>query len=705
MKSNYFKYLLISIFLSSVSLLTLLPFFDRFENQIYDLRFKQRYFYSAEEGSLQDVVIVDIDSRSASKLGKYYEWPRSYFATAADVLSHSKAAVIAYDILFDKSNYRDQDSILSASFVNAGNVIAGYNFEYEDKENFIYADSSGCRIDNAEVIKSEADFKTEEYDIMNCGSENILNSAFTNGFLGIDSDEDGVIRQVQLIKKYQGELYPSIALTVCMKILDADNSSFELSNGESISFYSKKENRKVTIPVDENNYMLIHYKGPWRTFRTVSFYDVMENRVGKKTFRDKPVIIGSSLRGLMDLRSAPIQKHLPGVEVHANIINTIMSGDFIYKSRRSVTLFIMILAILFTGIIIFTRLNIIISTVLIVLLAFAYYKLTGTLFFRYNYILDTTRPVIALFFTFLVTYIISYYKENKAKKFIRATLGKYVPEVVSKEILKNPERFKLGGEKKEITMMFSDIRNFTSYSEKTDPKELVGFLNIYLSRMTGVIKRNQGTLDKYMGDAVICFFGAPLDVDHPYLACKAALETMEELKKLKKELSNDTFKSIDIGVGFNTDTVTVGNIGSDDLFDYTAIGDGMNLASRLEGLNKYYGTNILTSDTTYERVKDKFIFRELDELSVKGKDKAVRIYELLGYRNSAVDERILKKSELYSSALKLYKSGEFAKALEIFGRVSAEFSDKASELMKSRCETLIKDSPAEWKGVWKMDSK
>jgi adenylate cyclase len=705
MKSNYLKYLLISVFLSSVSLLTLLSFFDRFENQIYDLRFKQRYFYSAEEGSLQDVVIVDIDSRSALKLGKYYEWPRSYFAAAADVLSNKKAAVIAYDLLFDKSNYHDQDSILSASFMNAGNIIAGYNFEYEDRDNFIYADSSGCMIGNAEVIKQGRDFKTEEYDIMNCGAENILSSALTNGYLSIDSDDDGVIRKVQLLKRYRGDLYPSIALTVCMKLLDADNSSFDLKNGESISFYSKKENRTVSIPVDENNYMLIHYKGPWGTFRTVSFYDVMEDRVGKKTFKDKPVIIGSSLRGLMDLRSAPIQKHLPGVEVHANIINTVLSGDFIYKSGKNVTLLIMVLGILFTGLIIFTRLNIIISTVLIVLIAFAYYKLTGTLFFRYNYVLDTTRPVLALFFTFLVSYIISYYKENKAKKFIRATLGKYVPEVVSKEILKNPDRFKLGGEKKEITMMFSDIRNFTSYSEKTDPKELVGFLNIYLSRMTGVIKRNQGTLDKYMGDAVICFFGAPLDVDHPYLACKAALECMEELKKLKSELAEDTFKNIDIGIGFNTDTVTVGNIGSDDLFDYTAIGDGMNLASRLEGLNKYYGTNILTSDTTYEKVKDEFLFRELDELSVKGKDKAVKIYELLGYKDCAIDERILKKSELYSAALKLYKSGEFAKAIDIFTTLSTEFYDKASDLMKNRCEMFIKQPPSEWNGVWKMESK
>lgn len=705
MKSNYFKYLALSFILSSLSLLSLLGFFDRFENQIYDLRFKQKYYGQVEEGSLTDVVIVDIDARSAQKLGKYYEWPRSYFASAVDVLSNAGTSVIAFDILFDRSKYADQDSILSASFANAGNVITGFNFEYEDKDNFIYADSAGCRISNAEVIHSEKNFRAEEFDIMNCGAENILGSAMTNGYLGIDSDEDGVIRKVQLVKKYKGEYYPSQAMTICMQTLDADKNSFDLKDGESISFLSNKTGKEVIIPLNEDNQMLIHYKGPWRTFRTVSFYDVMENRVGKKTFKEKPVIIGSSLRGLMDLRSAPIQKHLPGVEVHANIIHTILNQDFISTSGKNVTFMLMLVAIIFTAAIIFSRLNILVSTSIIMLIGFLYYKLTGSLFFDKNYVLDTSRPVIALFFTFLVSYLISYYKENKAKKFIRTTLGKYVPEVVSKEILKNPDRFKLGGEKKEITMMFSDIRSFTSYSEKVDPKELVSFLNIYLSRMTGVIKRNKGTLDKYMGDAVICFFGAPLDVDHPYLACKTALETMEELKKLKSELQSETFKSIDIGIGFNTDTVTVGNIGSDDLFDYTAIGDGMNLASRLEGLNKYYGTNILTSGNTYEKVHDRFLFRELDDVSVKGKDKSVKMYELLGAIGDNIDEKILKKAEKYSEALKIYRNGDFKAAYAIFEEIVSEFGDRSSEVMRERCELMIKEPPTDWKGVWKMDSK
>ncbi|MBU4487350.1 MAG: adenylate/guanylate cyclase domain-containing protein, partial [Candidatus Delongbacteria bacterium] len=589
MRSNYLKYIILSLILSCISLLTLLNFFDRFENQIYDYRFKQKYYGKTEEGSLSDVVIVDIDSRSSQKLGKYFEWPRSYFASAVDALSDSKAEFISFDILFDRSSYAEQDSILIESIKSAGNVITGYNFEYEDKENFIYADSTDNKLSNAFAVISTSNFEADEFDILNVGSENILNSSLANGFLGIDSDEDGVIRKVQLFKKYKGKYYASSAFATCMKLLKVDPESIKLSDGKAIIFKSGIDDKEIKIPLTESNSMLIHYKGPWRTYKTISFYDVMEKRVGKKAFRDKPVLIGSSLRGLMDLRSTPIQKHFPGVEVQANIIQTILNGDFINKSGRATTFIIMLLIIIFTAGIILTRLNMIISTIVIILTGYLYYKLTGKLFDSENYILDTTRPIFSMIFTFLTTYTLNYYKENKAKKFIRATLGKYVPEIVSKEILKNPDKYKLGGEKKEITMMFSDIRSFTAYSEKTDPKELVGFLNIYLKRMTGVIKQNQGTLDKYMGDAVICFFGAPLDMDHPYYACKSALEMMIELKKLKNELENDTFKNIDIGIGINTDLITVGNIGSEDLFDYTAIGDGMNLASRLEGLNKYYG--------------------------------------------------------------------------------------------------------------------
>ncbi len=705
MNNIYVKYLVLSFILSSLSLLTIFGFFDRFENQIYDIRFTERYYGKSEEGSLRDIVIVDIDTRSSDRLGKYFEWPRSYFAKAVDRLSESGAGTTAFDILFDTSRFYDQDSILVESVISAGNVITGYSFEFEDRDNFIYADTLDASPLNAVAFNPENDFIVEQFPVMGIGSRNILDASAGNGFLGIDSDPDGVIRRVQLVKKYMGLYYPSFAFTLALRTLEADHETVKFENGKYIEFYSGIKGENIRIPLDRDNYMYIHYKGTWRTFRTVSFYDVMKSRVGKRTFRDKPVLIGSSLRGLMDLRSTPVQKHFPGVEVQASILNTILTGDFIYRSPKGLTVFIMIVMIILASAIIFTRLNIAFSTFIILVFGWGYYLIAARLFNQNNYVLDLTRPLFALFFAFLTAYTLKYYKENKAKRFIRATLGKYVPENVSREILKDPGRFKPGGEKKEITMLFSDIRSFTSYSEKTDPEELVGFLNIYLKKMTGVIKTNKGTLDKYMGDAIICFFGAPVENDHAYHACESALGMMSELKILKKELEKDTFRNIDIGIGINTDVVTVGNIGSDDLFDYTAIGDGMNLASRLEGLNKYYGTNILISGNTYEKVKDRFIFRELDEVSVKGKGKPVKMFELLSRIENRTDEKTEEKRLKYSEALDLYKSGDFIRAKKLFSSLADGYGDVSSELMARRCGVMIQQPPSDWKGVWKMEGK
>ncbi|MFO7810595.1 MAG: adenylate/guanylate cyclase domain-containing protein, partial [Candidatus Delongbacteria bacterium] len=703
MKKDYFKYLVISLVLSSVSLFTLLGFFDRFENQVYDLRFKSRYLHNTPEGSIKDIVVVDIDARSSQKLGKYFEWPRSYFAKAIDRLSESNASVTALDILFDKSRFSDQDSILESSIRDAGNVITGYSFAREDKENFIHADSSIIIPDNFSVIRSNENFTAGEFSIMDLGSDKIVRSSAAAGFLGIDSDEDGVIRKVRLVKKYKGVYLPSFAFAACLELQKADPSSIILSDGKYIQFVSGIDSSKIKIPLDSENRMHIHYRGPWRTFRTISFYDVMKRRVGKKSFRDKPVLIGSSLRGLMDLRATPVQRHFPGVEVQANIINTILSGDFICKNTKITVFLIMVLMIVLTAGLILSGLHISLSTLIIFVSGCGYFCLGNMLFETHNYVLDTTRPLFALIFSFLATYTLRYYYENRDKKFIRQTLGKYVPEVVSKEMLKDPSKLKVGGEKKEISMLFSDIRSFTSYSEKTDPEELVSFLNIYLKRMTGVVKKNQGTLDKYMGDAIICFFGAPLEIDHPFLSCRAALEMMKELSELKKDLDKDTFKNIDIGIGINTDTVTVGNIGSDDLFDYTAIGDGMNLASRLEGLNKYYGTNILISGSTQEKVKERFIFRELDEVYVKGKDEPVKMFELLSEADEQLSEEVTEKCGNYSEALRLYKSGNFPKARKIFEYLIEKFQDRSSVLMADRCSHLEKFPQHDWKGIWKMD--
>ena len=708
MNKTKIKILALSILISMLSLITVSNFFDRFENQFTDLKFKGRYHGKARESSIKDIVIVDIDSRSVKKLGKYFEWPRTFLAETVKNLAKKKSKVVGFDLLFNQSRFADDDSIFCENISNANNVVVGYNFQAEDSSSFIYADSVGIEINSIVNFENNA-FYAESEDILDYGSRNIISSANSSGNVGITSDDDGVIRRISLFRKYRGKLYPSFALVMCMNYLGIEKEDVVFNDKESLILHNAQVDsvkQDIVIPLDSENKMLIHYKGTWKTYLTVPFYDIYKNRIGRKTFRNNIVLIGASLRGLMDLRSTPVQRHLPGVEVHANIINTIIKSDFISEVDQIYIILIMLLLSLIVNLLVTSRLHMFFSTMFVIISSVVYYKLSFYLFDNENILIDITRPIYAIIFSFLTTYTISYYNENKSKKLIKSTLGRYVPEVVSKEMLKNPDLLKVGGEKKEITMMFSDIRGFTSYSEKTDPKTLVEFLNHYLKEMTKVVKQNKGTLDKYMGDAVICFFGAPLDCDHPRLACKSALNMHENLESMRPHIKDEIFRDIQIGIGINTDIVTVGNIGSDELFDYTAIGDGMNLASRLEGLNKYYGTKILVSGTTFEYVKDDFIVREVDLVSVKGKVKPVRIYELIDFKDGKFfTDDVKEKLEIYNKGLNLYRDGEFSEAKNVFTEVAEKYRDKTSEMLVYRCEQMITDPPIDWNGVWKMEGK
>lgn len=288
---------------------------------------------------------------------------------------------------------------------------------------------------------------------------------------------------------------------------------------------------------------------------------------------------------------------------------------------------------------------------------------------------------------------------------IRNTLGKYVPDVVSDMMLQDPSKFKLGGEKKYITMFYTDIRNFTAISEGMMANEVVEFLNDYLLRMTTIIKNNNGTLDKFIGDAIVCLFGTPLKSNHQYNACKTAIDMIKELHKIKGNMGKfkDRF-DLNIGIGIHTGNVTVGNIGSLELFDYTAIGDNMNLASRVESSNKFYGTNILISDETYKEVKDDFFVREIDFVVLKGKKIPITLYELLDFAENKNDENYAFVKP-FLEGLKLVRNNEFMQAKLKFNEVlTIKENDKPSLEYLRRIEILIaKNEP--WNGVWTMSEK
>jgi adenylate cyclase len=328
------------------------------------------------------------------------------------------------------------------------------------------------------------------------------------------------------------------------------------------------------------------------------------------------------------------------------------------------------------------------------------------IFSQFNIWLNVIYPVLTMMTIYLGITIYRYVTEEREKKKIRGAFQYYLTASVINEMLKDPTKLKLGGDKKDLSVLFSDIRGFTTISEKMTPEELVHLLNEYLTAMTNVVFHHDGLLDKYMGDAIMAVFGAPLDQpDHALRACRTALDMMGELKKLQIKWSEEGRPVLDIGIGINTGDMVVGNMGSEMRFDYTVMGDSVNLGSRLEGINKEYGTNIIISEYTYDAVKDNLFCRELDAVKVKGKKLPVRIYELLGERTDG--EKWSKYVVPFEEGLAKYKQGLWDEAIVCFMKaLEARPTDAASHLYIERCQSLKENPPeGEWDGVFTMTKK
>lgn len=315
-------------------------------------------------------------------------------------------------------------------------------------------------------------------------------------------------------------------------------------------------------------------------------------------------------------------------------------------------------------------------------------------------------PLTSTILVFISIVAVYYRTEEKSRKWITSVFGKYVSPIVIDNLIKNPDSLNLGGEKRNITIFFSDIRGFTSISERLDPEELVSLLNGYLTEMTSIIINNQGLVDKYMGDAIMAFWGAPLDQpNHAEMACLSSLEMINKLKELQNKWKKEGILSLDIGIGLNSGNAVVGNMGSSSRFDYTAMGDNVNLASRMEGLNKIYDTKIIITEKTYKNVKDKFETRKLDVVRVKGKKKPILIYELLSQKNG-IDKKQKDFINLYEAGLELYLNKNWKSAIKYFQKALKIINDNASNIFINRCNELIKNPPSkDWDGVWEMKTK
>lgn len=448
----------------------------------------------------------------------------------------------------------------------------------------------------------------------------------------------------------------------------------------------------------------IYFHGPAKTYTTLSYYDVYSGAIPPSLFENKTILVGVSAAGLGDTYQTPFGA-MPGVEVHANTIETLRAGEFLNNLPTAISIFIFaLLSALLLLLVLFVRsvakLSLASFGVLIVLVVFSYLSFT----------LNIVVPHLYLIVLFIILMgglvILQYLFESREKNFIRNSFSQYVaPEVIS-ELYLSPEKLSLGGETRELSILFSDIRGFTTISEKLTPQELMQQLNEYLEEMSEAVMQQRGLVDKYIGDAVMAFWGAPLNnKNHAADACESVLVMMKSLSKLNKKWKQEGRPEFKIGVGISTGDVVVGNMGSKRRFNYSIIGDEVNFSARIEGLTKQYGVECLIGESTYKAISkvSHLRTRELDDVMVKGKIEPRRIYELI---TTEVDENKELVLEHFAEGRKNYLAGSFAEAVRFFEKaLESDENDGPSKVFLERSKELLEESPEEWTGVFEFKTK
>jgi adenylate cyclase len=543
----------------------------------------------------------------------------------------------------------------------------------------------------------------------------LAEAAASYGFFNINPDPDGTLRRGLLIVRYQDQdFFPSLAMQVLReyeKIPDQEIAAYISEDGlERIQFGPHN------LRLWHDGSVLINYAGPYHTYQHYSMWDVLSGAVPAKAFKDKIVLVGGTALGIGDLRSTPFEKQdagYMGVEVHANIIDNLLHSD--EKGRSFLTRglyeelidtgFILLFGLAFGFW--FSRIKPLYSTISLFLTLGVFAWFIYFSFAHWGLWLSCVIPAGTLVVNYAVITSFRMIFEEGEKRRIRKSFSQYLSPGVIALIEKDPQKYiRPGGETKELTVMFSDIRGFTTLSEGLTADELVLLLNEYLGEMTDVLFRNLGTLDKYIGDAIMAFWGSPYPQnDHAYRACVCALEMVRTLEKLNARWQAEGRKQISIGVGLNTGLVNVGNMGSAKRLAWTVMGDNVNLASRLEGMTKEYRGRIVISEGTYRQVADQFVCRDLDKIRVKGKHQPVTIYELLDYASEK--EKYEPLLSRFNHAMEAYREQDWQEAAGRLGEMLTRFPDDGpTQIFLDRVLEFMQNAPEpDWDGVYVMKTK
>ncbi|MBF0528129.1 MAG: adenylate/guanylate cyclase domain-containing protein [Deltaproteobacteria bacterium] len=720
---------------------------EMIELKSLDIRFRAR----GEIKPGPEVVIAVIDEKSVHDIGRW-PWPRVKLAELIDALSNDGAKSIAFDVVFSESdkntnldlvdrleneikkaglkneqlsrvltkekNLADNDFALAQAITKScAPVTLGYFFHMRE-------DSGVAHISTEEAQLRKLDVSNGAYSLVKGTAQNISfreayvpetniyllsHAARAAGYFNMVPDMDGTVRAVPMAIRYGNDFFMPLALQALRQYLGSKSKIEYPSKASEIEQREKVFVGNYEIPIDEKGRLVVNYRGRQKSFEHYPVVDIIKGSLPKGTFKDKIVLVGPTAIGIYDLRVTPFDSIFPGVEIHANVIDNILRQDFIQQPDWSVLLTIGL--IVFFGIILglaLPKLSAVLSPILGVGLI-GVWTVSDYLLFLKGYWVNLIYPLMTVILVYVSVTVFRYMTEEREKRRIKGAFTYYVNPSVVTEMLKNPEMLKLGGDKRIMTVMFSDIRGFTTISEKLDPEALVHLLNQYLTVMTDLVFKYDGLLDKYIGDAIMAFWGAPLSQpDHAKLACRTCLEMLKELETLRQRWAqeNPATPFIDIGIGLNTGFMVVGNMGSETRFDYTVMGDAVNLGSRLEGTNKEYGTNIIIGEMTFEQIKEEFYCRELDMVAVKGKAQPIHIYELLGEPNMVPPAK-LNVARAFARGLAAYRAQRWDEAHQIFSAIQHHYpDDKPTPIYLKRIAELKKNPPLpEWDGVFVMKTK
>jgi len=719
-----------------------IPLLDQLESIIYDTRLR----LTMPEGVDSRIVILDIDEKSLAEREKGGEgrwpWPRDRLALMLDKLFDKyQIAVLGFDVVFaerdESSGIRvlerlgarelrdvpefhsvltkvkpqlEYDDIFARKMRNRP-VVMGYIFSSEESG---LAPKKGLLPPAIFTAQSFAGrhVRTTSWGGYTANLDVLQKNAASAGHFNSHTDSDGIVRRVPMLAEFEGAYYEPLSLAMVRVLLGAPpvkgvspDAALAPAGYPDLEWL---EVGSLRIPVDDSASALVPYRGRKGSFRYFSLVDVMNERIDPSELRGKIVLVGTTAPGLLDLRATPVDAVYPGVEVHANMIAGMLDGNI--KQRPPYVLGAEFTLLLITGLILALVLPFVnpLMATLITLLLLSVVLAGNLMLFEHGHLvlpLATGLVMILLLFTLNMAY--GFFIEARGTRLITGLFGQYVPPELVEKMAANPEQFSMAPRAEELSVLFSDVRGFTTISEALTPEDLSHYINEYLTTMSLVIReRHRGTLDKYIGDAVMAFWGAPVeDRDHARNAVLAALGMQSEAKKLNEKFKAKGWPTFKIGIGVNSGVMRVGDMGSQIRKAYTVMGDAVNLGSRLEGITKQYGADIIIGEGTKALISG-FVLRELDRVRVKGKDEPVAIFQPLGLEGQ-VDEARLGEIELWNQALRDYRAQRWDQAeaqLRDLKKTAAD-SGLYDEFL-DRIKYLRANPPgAEWDGVWKFETK